>query len=65
MAPRIIIVTGGNSGIGYETVKKILQSDKAKYHVFLGARTTEYVFSLPNCLHATAFKPAHRIPDYL
>lgn len=52
MTPRIIIVTGGNSGIGYETVKKILQSDKAKYHVFLGARTIEYVCSVPSCLHA-------------
>lgn len=45
MASKIIIVTGGNSGIGYETVKKILQSNKAKYHVFLGARTPEYVFT--------------------
>lgn len=38
---KIVIVTGGNSGIGYETVKKILQSDKVQYTIFLGARTTE------------------------
>lgn len=37
---KIVIVTGGNSGIGYETVKKILQSDKARYTVLLGARTS-------------------------
>lgn len=38
---KIVIVTGGNSGLGYETVKKILQSEKAKYTVFLGARSAE------------------------
>ncbi|MCJ1439838.1 MAG: hypothetical protein MMC23_000319 [Stictis urceolatum] len=37
---RNILVTGGNSGIGYETVKALLQSDKA-YHVFLGARSMD------------------------
>ncbi|KAL9110352.1 MAG: hypothetical protein Q9227_005083 [Pyrenula ochraceoflavens] len=38
--PNIIVVTGGNSGLGYETVKALLESDKS-YHVFLGARTSE------------------------
>lgn len=38
---KIVIVTGGNSGIGYETVKKILESRKAQYTVLLGARTIE------------------------
>jgi len=37
---KVIIVTGGNSGIGYETVKAFLQSDKA-YRILLGSRTLE------------------------
>jgi NAD(P)-dependent dehydrogenase (short-subunit alcohol dehydrogenase family) len=38
--PRIVLVTGGNNGIGYETVKALLQSDKP-YHVLLGSRSKE------------------------
>lgn len=39
-APKIVVVTGANNGIGYETVKAFLQSDKA-YHIYLGSRSTE------------------------
>lgn len=38
---KIVLVTGGNNGIGYETVKAFLQSAKAVYHVLLGSRSTE------------------------
>jgi NAD(P)-dependent dehydrogenase (short-subunit alcohol dehydrogenase family) len=38
MATKIILVTGANSGIGYETVKAFLQSPNP-YHVYLGARS--------------------------
>ena len=36
----VVFITGGNNGIGYETVKALLQSDKA-YHVLLGSRSLE------------------------
>lgn len=38
--PSIVIVTGGNSGIGYETAKALLQSSKP-FHILLGSRITD------------------------
>jgi NAD(P)-dependent dehydrogenase (short-subunit alcohol dehydrogenase family) len=36
----IVLVTGANKGIGYETVKALLQSPKP-YHVLLGSRSLQ------------------------
>ncbi|KAF1990512.1 NAD(P)-binding protein [Aulographum hederae CBS 113979] len=37
---KIVFVTGGNNGIGYETVKALLQSNKP-YNILLGSRSLE------------------------
>lgn len=39
-SPKFVLVTGGNNGIGYETVKAVLQSVKAD-HALLGSRSLE------------------------
>lgn len=38
---KIVMVTGGNNGIGYEVVKALLNSGKASYHVLMGSRSLE------------------------
>lgn len=37
---RIVLITGGNAGIGYEAVKAFLQSDRS-YHILMGSRSIE------------------------
>ncbi len=37
---KIVFITGGNAGIGYEAVKAMLQSDQ-KYLVLMGSRSLE------------------------
>lgn len=39
-ATKIAVVTGANSGIGYEAVKALLLSSKP-YHIYLGTRSVE------------------------
>jgi NAD(P)-dependent dehydrogenase (short-subunit alcohol dehydrogenase family) len=37
---KIVLVTGGNGGLGYETVKALYESDKS-YRILMGSRSLD------------------------
>jgi NAD(P)-dependent dehydrogenase (short-subunit alcohol dehydrogenase family) len=37
---KIVLITGGNGGLGYEAVKAFFESEKA-YRIFMGSRSIE------------------------
>ena len=37
---KLVFITGANTGIGYETVRALVQSPRP-YHIFLGSRSVE------------------------
>jgi len=40
MTPTIVLVTGGNGGVGYEAVKALFEAEKP-YHILMGSRSLE------------------------
>jgi NAD(P)-dependent dehydrogenase (short-subunit alcohol dehydrogenase family) len=48
---KIVTVTGGNGGIGYETVKSLLGSDKP-YHILMGSRSLDKAKVAIETLHS-------------
>lgn len=50
-SPAIVLVTGGNGGIGYETVKAFVESTKP-YHILMGSRSLEKAIEAIKTLHA-------------
>ncbi|KAJ6022767.1 hypothetical protein N7499_008084 [Penicillium canescens] len=48
---KIVTVTGGNGGIGYETVKALLGSDKP-YHILMGSRSLDKANAAIETLHS-------------
>jgi NAD(P)-dependent dehydrogenase (short-subunit alcohol dehydrogenase family) len=40
MTPKIVLVTGGNGGLGYEAVKALFEAEKS-YHIFMGSRSLD------------------------
>ncbi|KAF7188426.1 Short-chain dehydrogenase/reductase ATR10 [Pseudocercospora fuligena] len=35
----IVLITGGNTGLGFEIAKKLLREHKNRFHILIGART--------------------------
>ncbi|KAF2812994.1 NAD(P)-binding protein [Mytilinidion resinicola] len=52
----IVLITGGNTGLGYESVKALYGSPKGPYTIFLGGRSIEKV-------HAAIARLKNEIPD--
>lgn len=40
VSPNIVLVTGGNGGLGYEIVKAFYEADKT-YRIFMGSRSLD------------------------
>lgn len=51
MASKIVFVTGGNGGIGFETVKALLSSNKP-YHILMGSRSLSKAQEAIGSLHS-------------
>lgn len=59
MAPsdkEIVLITGGNAGLGFEIVKKLLKDHPDRFHVLVGARTPSKGEAAVKDLHSQGLK---------
>jgi Short-chain dehydrogenases of various substrate specificities len=49
-SPKIVLVTGGNGGLGYETVKAFYESEKS-YRILMGSRSLDKAKAAIEQLH--------------
>ncbi len=57
---RIVFITGANSGIGWETIKALIQSERA-YHILLGTRSMEKGETALAALEKAAIEPSSTV----
>lgn len=59
MKPKILVITGGNKGIGYHTVRDIIQQTTDKIIIYLTARDEQLGLKAVNKLNEQFIEKKH------